>query len=152
MADEFLEQDTDTPTEQDLDAAYGSRFLGVDDVGTRKIRAKVKKVSTELLTGKDGTKRKRFILFFETLDKGLVLITTNKDAIVDAVGKNPAKWIGVSVGIFVDPNVSFGGKRTGGIRLRVLPPSAASKAPVMPPEPPPPKSIPEAADMNDPLW
>ena len=34
MADEFVEHDLDTPTERDLDEAYGSRFLGVADMGT----------------------------------------------------------------------------------------------------------------------
>ena len=44
MADEFPETDLDTPTEHDLDEAYGSRFLGVVDVGDKKIRTKISKV------------------------------------------------------------------------------------------------------------
>ena len=44
MADDFLDHDTDTPTEADLDQAYGSKFLSAADVGDRKIRTKITKV------------------------------------------------------------------------------------------------------------
>lgn len=67
------------------------------------------------------------MIFFELLDKGLILNATNKNALVDKLGKNPASWRGAEVGLFVDPDVSFGGKRTGGLRLRVLLPATAPK-------------------------
>ena len=56
------------------------------------------------------------------IDKPMVLNATNKDALVSALGKAPANWINASIGIYVDPNVMFGGVRTGGLRLRVLGP------------------------------
>ena len=82
MADEFTEQDLDTPTEADLDSAYGSKFLSAADVGTRKIRTKILKVRNKELIGKDDKKRMRFVLFLESLDKPMVLNATNKDALV----------------------------------------------------------------------
>jgi hypothetical protein len=120
MSDEFLDQDLDTPTEADLDSVYGSKFLSAADIGERKIRTKILKVRKEELRGKDDKKRMRFALFLESLDKPLVLNATNKDRLVDGLGRVPSKWAGASVGVFVDPDVSFGGKKTGGVRLKVL--------------------------------
>jgi hypothetical protein len=129
MADDFSEHDLDTPTEADLDLAYGSKSLSVPDIGTRKVRTKIIKVRKAKVRGNDGTERTRFVLFFESLDKGLVLNAVNKDRLVAALGRVPAKWENASVGIYVDPDVVFGGKKTGGIRLRVLEAFQAKPAP-----------------------
>jgi hypothetical protein len=136
MAD-FLVNDLDTPTESDLDQAYGSKFLSAADVGTRKIRTRIAKVRKAELRVIDGTKRVKFVLHFEDIDKPMVLNATNKNELVKRLGRNPAKWIGALVGIFVDPEVEFGGKTVGGLRLRVL--GSATAKPEVPaglPEPP----------------
>ena len=44
MSDDFVETDLDTPTEHDLDLAYGSKYLSATDVGNRKLRTKIAKV------------------------------------------------------------------------------------------------------------
>ena len=129
MTDEFLEHDLDTPTEADLDLAYGSKYLGAIDLGDRKIRTRLQKVRKEVLTDKDGRKKTKFILFFDNVDKPLVLNVTNKDRLVTTLGRVPSKWAGASIGLFVDPDVSFGGKKTGGVRLKVLEPFQAKPAP-----------------------
>jgi hypothetical protein len=138
MGDEFeTETDLDnTPTEDDLAEAYGSKSLGVVDVGGKKIRTKISKVRMEEVKDREtGKTRKRAIVFFENIDKGLVLNTTNKETLKDAFGKKPADWRNATVGIYVDPNVMFGGKKTGGVRLRALPPSAAPAKPAPAPQP-----------------
>ena len=84
------------------------------------------------MRGDDGKTRTKFVLFFEGLDKAMVLNATNKDVLADNFGRVPAKWIGATVGILVDNNVMFQGKRTKGLRLRHI---AAPKATVT--EPPP---------------
>ena len=84
------------------------------------------------------------MLYLEGLDKPMVLNATNKDALVSALGKAPANWINASVGIYVDPNVMFGGVRTGGLRLRVLGPMVTARKE---PEPPPPPQ--QKDDMDD---
>jgi len=143
MAD-FIEQDLETPTEADLDSAYGSKFLSGPDVGDRKIRTKVLKVRKEDIRGKDDRIRKRLVLYLEGIDKPLVLNATNKDALVSALGKAPANWINASIGIYVDPNVTFGGVRTGGLRLCVLGPMVTARKEPEPPLPPQ-----QRDDMND---
>lgn len=146
MADEFAETDLETPTEHDLDEAYGSRFLGVVDVGNRKIRTRVSKVRMEEVKDRDtGKTRKRPIVFFENIEKPLVLNVVNKNTLVDALGKPPAGWLNATVGIYIDPNVMFGGQKKGGVRLRVLlPPAAAAK-----PAPKPTPAKPPAATASE---
>ena len=60
MADDFLEHDLDTPTEADLDLAYGSQYLSATDIGDRKIRTKIAKVRKADLRGNDDKKRMKF--------------------------------------------------------------------------------------------
>jgi hypothetical protein len=129
MGDEFTDHDLDTPTEADLNTAYGSQYLGTADIGDRKIRVRIAKVRKAELTGQDGRKRTRFLVYFDSLDKALVLNSTNKNFMVDKFGRVPAKWEGALAGIYVDRDVAFGGKRVGGIRLTVVPGPAKTAKP-----------------------
>ncbi len=142
MSDDFSDYDPDTPTENDLDLAYGSKYLGTSDLGSRRIRTRIQKVRKEELTEKDGRKRQKFVVYFDTLDKPLVLNSTNKDRLVEKLGRVPANWKGASVGLYVDPDVAFAGKKTGGIRLTVFEPA---KAPKPTPKPVPAAEWPEEA-------
>jgi hypothetical protein len=128
MADDFVDHDLDTPTEADLNQVYGSKFLSAADVGNRKIRTKIEKVGKEDLRKGDGTKRMRFVLRLGGIDKPMVLNVTNVNALIEKLGRSPANWIGAPVGIYVDPNVNYGGKRVAGLRLRVPSPAAGAAA------------------------
>jgi hypothetical protein len=146
-ADEFTEHDLDTPTEADLDLAYGSQYLSANDVGDRKIRTKIAKVRKADMRGNDDKKRMKFILYLESLDKPMVLNATNKNALVDKLGRAPTNWIGATIGLYVDPNVSYAGKLTKGLRLRVLGPAVtAAPKPTPAPKPAP------AATSATPEW
>jgi hypothetical protein len=136
MASEFVEHDIDTPTESDLDQAYGSKFLSAADVSSRKIRTKIVKVRKVDLRGSDGTNRVKFVLHLEGIDKPMVLNSTNMNELVEKLGRKPADWIGAPVGLYVDPNVIYAGKRVAGLRLRVLGPATTAN-PLGSPEPPP---------------
>jgi hypothetical protein len=130
MGDEFVEPDLETPSEDELDAAYGSKWLGVSDIGTQKIKTTITKVKMEEIKDRESSRiKKRCLVWFTGIEKSLVLNATNKIALKTALGA-PGNWKGATVGIFVDPNVMFGGQRTGGVRLRVLlPPSKPKVAP-----------------------
>ena len=126
-----FDDDLNTPTEADLDACYGSKYLSATEVGDRRIRTRIAKVRKEALQQQGGATRTKFVLAFASLDKEMVLNATNKTILVDALGRNPADWIGAEVGVYTDPT-TFGGKPTKGLRLRVLnkpviTPKAASK-------------------------
>ena len=146
MGDEFVEHDLGTPSEAELDAAYSSQYLGVVDVGPKKIKTTLAKVTMQEIKDRNsGKPRKRAVVYFENIDKPLILNTVNRNILIDGLGKNPAGWRGAGIGVFVDPNVSFGGKQTGGVRLRVLLPPAAAKPAAPAPKPAPVKSAPAAA-------
>ena len=145
MGDEFTEHDPATPTEHDLDETFGSQFLNVADVGDKKIRTKILRVRKEEVEDrKSGKLKPKIVVFFENLDKGLILNATNKDILIEAYGKKPAGWLRADIGIYVDPNVMFGGVKKGGVRLKsILPPAPAAKA--VPATPTPAANPPAAA-------
>ena len=128
MIIENFTDDLDTPTEADLDSCYGSKYLSATDLGDRKIRTKIVKVRKVGLPQQGGSVRNRFVLSFASLDKEMVLNTTNKNALVEVLGRRPADWIGAEVGIYAEPT-TFAGKPTKGLRLRVLNKPAARSAP-----------------------
>jgi hypothetical protein len=111
--------DDDTPTEADLDACYGSKYLSATEVGDRKIRTRIARVRKQALPQQGGGTKTKFILSFTTIDKELVLNVTNTNVLVDALGRNPADWISAEVGLFTEPT-NMAGKPTRGLRLRVL--------------------------------
>jgi hypothetical protein len=97
---------------------------------------KVRKVD---LRGGDGTNRVKFVIHFEHLDKGMVVNSTNANELIEKLGRKPANWIGAHVGLYVDPSVTYAGKRVAGLRLRVLGAGTTAQPAVstVPPEPPP---------------
>src|SRR5689334_9760601 len=99
----------DTPTEADIDACYGSKYLSATEVGTRKIRTKIARVRKEALQQQGGGTKTKFILAFAKHDKEMVLNSTNINVLVDALGKRPADWIDADVGIYTEPT-TFAGK------------------------------------------
>jgi hypothetical protein len=123
-----FEDQLDTPSEADLDACYGSKYLSATEVGDRKIRTRIERIRKQPLPQQGGGTRTKFILSFGALDKELVLNATNKNALVDALGRNPASWIGAEVGLFTGPT-NMAGKPTRGLRLRVLNKPATTPAP-----------------------
>jgi hypothetical protein len=126
--------DPETPTEADVDDCYGSKYLSATEVGNRRIRTKIARVRKEPLPQQGGGTKTKFILAFSTLDKEMVLNSTNINTLIDALGKPPSGWKGAEVGIYTEPT-KYGGKPTRGLRLTVLnkpataPPPKASAQP-----------------------
>jgi hypothetical protein len=129
MSNSDFEYDDDVPTEADLNRIYGSKYLTVTDVGDRKIKTKIKGIREVDLRNSDGSKETKFVLYCENVDKPMVLNVTNLETLVEALGRVPAKWLGAVIGIYVDRNVTFGGKRVAGLRLRVLAPATTNPEP-----------------------
>ncbi len=125
----------DTPTEADLDACYGGNYLNAAVQGERRTRTEVGRVHKKALPQQGGGTKTRFILSFTTVDKEMVLNATNKNTLVERLGRNPADWIGAEVGLFTEP-ANMGGKPTRGLRLRVLnKPSGTAPSPKPVPKP-----------------
>ena len=145
-----MSNDELTPSENDVDLCYGSKFLSAIELGDKKIRARILKVRKEPLRGQDGKEKNKFILSFSNVDKSLVANATNIKTLVDALGKAPSGWLNADVGIFTEPTM-MAGKPTRGVRLRVLgKPPGPAPAPVPVPKPPAPiPSATEAAPWPD---
>jgi hypothetical protein len=71
----------------------------------------------------------KWALHFDELDKPMVLNSTNGQIIAAITGAEDFDgWTGTKIVLFNDPNISFGGKLTGGIRCRA--PKTSAPAPV----------------------
>ena len=69
---------------------------------------------------KDGAEPEmRFCLVFRELDKPMTLNVTNGQIIASIIGSPDFNdWCGHMIVLYKDPNISFGGKLVGGIRVR----------------------------------
>jgi hypothetical protein len=149
-SEEFTD-DLDTPTEGDLNECYGSKYLSAADIDNRKIRTRIAKVRKEPMQQQDGKpERAKFVLYFTTISKPMVLNATNKNAVVDALGTKPANWKNAEVGLYTEPT-QYAGKPTRGLRLRVL--SARKSEPILAPKPAPtPQPTAAVAAVAEEVW
>jgi hypothetical protein len=116
--------------EYDFDSLYGSKYLSVADLKDAEPRLKIGKAEIAELREKNGTIKRKYVILFEGVDKGLVINKTNAKKLADAYGKQPSKWIGQFVQLYAE-DTTFG----KGVRIRPL------RKPATPTEPDP--------DLND---
>jgi len=77
----------------------------------------------------------KWVAYFDGEDRGLVLNKTNLGRAARAMGSEDTDdWIGRQIVAYNDPDVEYGGKLVGGIRLRA---PKGKPAPVSQPEPEP---------------
>ena len=86
----------------------------------------------------------KWVMYFKDNEKGLVMNSTNLQLAAIAFGTQETdEWIGRALVLYHDPNVSFGGKLVGGIRVR------APKGQKKPAKNPDPRPEPPLEDMDD---
>lgn len=112
-----------------------SKYLTKDDVGSAGLILTIKGFRMETLESDDGNEDKMVLHFVEDV-KPMVLNRTNAQLLAVATG---AKSVGESKGrqiiVFNDPTVSFGGKVTGGLRIRQHTEERPKPAPARPAQP-----------------
>lgn len=97
-----------------------SKFLKKEDVG-EGVLATIKSVTQENIAKEGVEPEMKYCLHFDELEKPLVLNSTNAQIIAKFTDRSEdleTAWVGIQVVLYNDPNVSFGGKLTGGIRVR----------------------------------
>lgn len=95
-----------------------SKFLKREDAG-RGTLATIREVTQENVALEGAPQELKWCAHFDELEKGLVLNWTNLQLIARiAKDENTDNWGGVKIVLYDDPNVSFGGKLVGGIRVR----------------------------------
>jgi hypothetical protein len=82
----------------------------------------IRNLKQDMVAGQQGKPdEKLWIMYFEELEQGLVMKSTNLQLAAMALGSEDTDdWIGKQIVIFADPNVSFGTKLVGGLRLRAV--------------------------------
>lgn len=117
-----------------------SKFLKKEDVGRGALGTIESCVQMNVAMEGAGQELK-WCLTFHDIEKPLVLNSTNIQLCAQICGSEDTDhWIGKRIVLYTDPNVSFQGKLTGGIRVRAPKPTA-------PPPAPPPKPLP--AELTD---
>ncbi len=95
-----------------------SKFLKKEDAGTGKL-VTIAKLDQQNVALDDQEPEMKWVIHFQEFDKGMALNWTNIQLIAKALGSDETNdWLGKKIVIYDDPNVSYGGKLTGGIRVR----------------------------------
>jgi hypothetical protein len=107
--------------------SYSNRsYLAKEDFPVLEVHV-VEEIKEELVKAPGKPEKPKLVVYFDGLEKGLVLNQAN-GAVLEAMVKaanpgikdpdNPKHWVGLRIEIFADPNVMFGNERVGGLRLR----------------------------------
>jgi hypothetical protein len=107
-----------------------SKFLAKSDVGDDGVILTIRGFKEEVIEGDDGDETKVVMYFSEADYKPMILNRTNAALLAGATGVGTAgEARGKQIVVFNDPSVGFGGKITGGLRIKKIPgPARAPKA------------------------
>lgn len=110
-----------------FDQMIPSRFLKKEDFNKPGLLT-IKEFKLENVAREDEAPDNKWVLYFNEVEQGMVLNTTNIQLLKVVTGINdPDQARGKQIVVYVDPTVGFGGKITGGLRIRA--PRSASSEP-----------------------
>jgi hypothetical protein len=108
-----------------------SKFLKKEDVD-KPVLATITHIDQQNVAMNGAEPELKWCMHFKELAKPLVLNPTNLQLCAKAFDSDDTDdWIGKKIGLYHEPNVSFGGKLVGGIRVkkpRTPPPVPVQKA------------------------
>jgi hypothetical protein len=111
-----------------------AKYLKKEDI-TSPLNTSILWTKEEEVTAPGKGTETRLVLYFDGLKKGLVLNTANAEALEGMTGTDDyEKWSDIPVQLYADPDVTFGKKKVGGIRIR-KPVSVSDTVPEQEPEP-----------------
>jgi hypothetical protein len=111
-----------------------AKYLKKEDIPS-PINSSILWTKEEEVTAPGKGTETRLVLYFEGLKKGLVLNMANAEALAEITGTDEyEQWSDVPIELYVDPDVKYGGKKIGGIRIR-KPTLVQVQVPVQEPEP-----------------
>ena len=123
-----------------------SKYLTRSDAGAG-ILVTIKEIFQDNVAKEGAPEEMKWCMGFEETEKPMVLNSTNGQIIAAITGSEETdEWKGRKIVLYDDPNVSFGGKLVGGIRVRA-PRGKAAQAPAKPA----PVAPPEASDDEVPF-
>ena len=109
-----------------------SSYLKQTDFDESGLIVTVASITQKNVAREDEPPEMKWLVFFTEFEKAMVLNTTNINALAKACGSDDTDdWAGKEVIVYVDPTVGYGGKTTGGLRIRkyvvAAPPKQAAK-------------------------
>jgi hypothetical protein len=108
--------------ESDFDDLYGNKYYSVSDLHGQTPHHRIGKVVLAELKEKDGSTKRKYLIYFEGVEKALVLNKTNAQKLAAAFGKDYSKWIGKEVELYAEMT----GLGKEGVRVRPLKPTNTS--------------------------
>jgi hypothetical protein len=128
---------------------FPSRFLKADDLNGASVIVKIAKLKLETLetNGKSETKA---VLYFENLEKAMVLNVTNYNSIADLHGDETDEWPGCAIELF-PTTTEMKGKIVNCIRIRAPKDKGATSQATPAPQPTPKQDKPLRGDLDDSL-
>lgn len=119
-----------------------SSFLTKNDV-TPPVLVTIRRYAEVNVAQEGSPVDKRWTIFFDEMEKPLILNPTNGQMISVITGSDSndpdefAQWVGHKVVLYNDPNVTMHGKAVGGIRVRAPKGVPQQRPTVKTPTPPP---------------
>lgn len=105
-----------------------SKYLKKEDLNGEEVIVTIVKIGQGNVAMEDQPEDLKWMMKFKEFKKPFVLNSTNIQLLTKACGTDETDdWIGKEVILYVDDNVSFGGKLVGGIRVKSAKPAAAPK-------------------------
>lgn len=104
-----------------------SNFLKKEDCDPA-ILVTIRDCTQENVAKEGAPQELKWALHFDEVEKPMILNSTNGQIIAKALGSEDSDdWSGKQIVLYHDPNVSFGGKLIGGIRVRASKAKASVK-------------------------
>lgn len=95
-----------------------TKYIKQEDVDG-EVLVTIRSVKKENVAKEDDEPKYKGVIKFDEFKKPMVANPTNLKRIAKAFGNDTEGWIEKQVILYVDPDVEFGGKIVGGLRLRV---------------------------------
>lgn len=96
-----------------------SSYLKQTDFDENGFIVTIKSIDHKNVARDDEPDEMKWIIYFNEYEKGMVLNSTNINALGKATGSDDTDdWLGREVVVYVDPNVGYAGKTTGGLRIK----------------------------------
>lgn len=96
-----------------------SKYLKKEDCGPNGVLVTIERIEQENVAKEGAEPDMKYVMYFQESEKGTVLNSTNGQSIAKILGSEESDaWIGKRIVLYNDPNVSYAGRITGGIRVR----------------------------------
>ena len=109
----------------------GGDFIKKEDLQDEDILVQIKNVEAAEFVDKQTAHIEKRLQLVLGIDKKLTLNSTNTKILVKRFGNDTNAWIGKTITLYYDESVSYAGRLTGGIRIRL---PKARPVPVQAPE------------------